>query len=603
MDELEKKMQKRLDILGENVMNITKEEKENSKISLRKKKIQNIIMKKRFYDNYSNIEFNIDKNNNNVQNKIHRDYMIDISSFQIKEELKKKDTVESILLEKNLDTIFNYINEIYKEHNFQIDTLKYGLFLLNEKLLRYSREEGSKNNEENNSKFINEIRKYNIEDIILKLLTFSMNEIRNSDNDNIILNLAYQILVNYSYLANDSQIRFLINENMIKFHLFFLKYSSEDQNVVNILRMLYNLSLYNDLNINQLLNYNNNELIKILNDYISSSIKSGKIIIIEKILDIYFCYINIIDDDIKKNSKYINLKIFNEIYLIALQTIFIKNTNIFSNSIYIIGTIYKILFKSEDKEHNIDTLSKLLLENNSKSMIIYILDFDYSNSAENIIDLCNIICFLIKCYTYSNNLIMKNKLEKLIDEVNNFSNESGDEIIIVITNLLRKKYTKKIFSKLINVLIAFCDSEKYYINLFENLSNPVLILIDNIDCRIYKIKKKVLIAIEKLTEKQEIKISNELIKKHIFNKIKYAIDPDDAYCKDEDIILISLNIIHNLLRVGDIMKSLGGNNNTLENFGYYGGKEMIEKFLNTKNKTIYEKALEIYNEYFNNKEE
>ena len=603
MDELEKKMQKRLDILNENVMNITKEEKENSKISLRKKKIQNIIMKKRFYDNYSNIEFNKDKNNNNVQNKIHRDYMIDISSFQIKEELKKKDTVESILLEKNLDTIFNYINEIYKEHNFQIDTLKYGLFLLNEKLLRYSREEGSKNNEENNSKFINEIRKYNIEDIILKLLTFSMNEIRNSDNDNIILNLAYQILVNYSYLANDSQIRFLINENMIKFHLFFLKYSSEDQNVVNILRMLYNLSLYNDLNINQLLNYNNNELIKILNDYISSSIKSGKIIIIEKILDIYFCYINIIDDDIKKNSKYINLKIFNEIYLIALQTIFIKNTNIFSNSIYIIGTIYKILFKSEDKEHNIDTLSKLLLENNSKSMIIYILDFDYSNSAENIIDLCNIICFLIKCYTYSNNLIMKNKLEKLIDEVNNFSNESGDEIIIVITNLLRKKYTKKIFSKLINVLIAFCDSEKYYINLFENLSNPVLILIDNIDCRIYKIKKKVLIAIEKLTEKQEIKISNELIKKHIFNKIKYAIDPDDAYCKDEDIILISLNIIHNLLRVGDIMKSLGGNNNTLENFGYYGGKEMIEKFLNTKNKTIYEKALKIYNEYFNNKEE
>ena len=603
MDELEKKMQKRLDILGENVMNITKEEKENSKISLRKKKIQNIIMKKRFYDNYSNIEFNIDKNNNNVQNKIHRDYMIDISSFQIKEELKKKDTVESILLEKNLDTIFNYINEIYKEHNFQIDTLKYGLFLLNEKLLRYSREEGSKNNEESNSKFINEIRKYNIEDIILKLLTFSMNEIRNSDNDNIILNLAYQILVNYSYLANDSQIRFLINENMIKFHLFFLKYSSEDQNVVNILRMLYNLSLYNDLNINQLLNYNNNELIKILNDYISSSIKSGKIIIIEKILDIYFCYINIIDDDIKKNSKYINLKIFNEIYLIALQTIFIKNTNIFSNSIYIIGTIYKILFKSEDKEHNIDTLSKLLLENNSKSMIIYILDFDYSNSAENIIDLCNIICFLIKCYTYSNNLIMKNKLEKLIDEVNNFSNESGDEIIIVITNLLRKKYTKKIFSKLINVLIAFCDSEKYYINLFENLSNPVLILIDNIDCRIYKIKKKVLIAIEKLTEKQEIKISNELIKKHIFNKIKYAIDPDDAYCKDEDIILISLNIIHNLLRVGDIMKSLGGNNNTLENFGYYGGKEMIEKFLNTKNKTIYEKALEICGEYFNNKEE
>ena len=32
--------------------------------------------------------------------------------------------------------IFNYINEIYKDNNFQIDVLKYGLFLLNEKLLK-----------------------------------------------------------------------------------------------------------------------------------------------------------------------------------------------------------------------------------------------------------------------------------------------------------------------------------------------------------------------------------------------------------------------------------------------------------------------------------
>ena len=450
---------------------------------------------------------------------------------------------------------------------------------------------------------INEIIKFNIEDIILKLLSFSQNEIKKNDNDHIILNLAYQILVNYSYLANDSQIRFLLNQKMIEFHLYFLRYSSEEENIINIYRMLYNLSLYNDLNIYLLLNYNNNELVNISNDYITSSIKTGKINIVEKILDIYFCYINIIDDNIKDNSKYINIRIFNEIYLIVLQTIFIKNNYIFTNSIYIIGTIFKILFKSKDIKNNIDILAQLLLENNSKSMLILILDFDYSDSAENIIYLCNIICYLIKSQTYSNNLLIKNKLEKLINEVNNFNNINGDEIIILITNMLRKNYTKKIFSKLINVLIALCDSEKYYISLFENLSNPVLILIDNIDCRIYKIKKKVLFAIEKLTEKQEIKINNELIKYHIFNKIKYAIDPDDAYCRDEDIIIISLNIIHNLLKTGEIMESLGGKNNSLEAFGYYGGKEMIEKFLNMKNKSIYEKALEIYSEYFNKKEE
>ena len=601
MEEIDKKMQKRLDIFNENLIQCTKEEKEKNKISLRKQKIQNIIMKKRYLDNYSNIDFNLNKKDNNAQNRIHKEYMIDISSFLIKEELKKKDIVESIILENNFDTIFGFINEIYKENNFQIDILKYGLFLLNEKLLRYSREEG--NNEDNNIKLINEIIKFNIEDIILKLLSFSQNEIKKNDNDHIILNLAYQILVNYSYLANDSQIRFLLNQKMIEFHLYFLRYSSEEENIINIYRMLYNLSLYNDLNIYLLLNYNNNELVNISNDYITSSIKTGKINIVEKILDIYFCYINIIDDNIKDNSKYINIRIFNEIYLIVLQTIFIKNNYIFTNSIYIIGTIFKILFKSKDIKNNIDILAQLLLENNSKSMLILILDFDYSDSAENIIYLCNIICYLIKSQTYSNNLLIKNKLEKLINEVNNFNNINGDEIIILITNMLRKNYTKKIFSKLINVLIALCDSEKYYISLFENLSNPVLILIDNIDCRIYKIKKKVLFAIEKLTEKQEIKINNELIKYHIFNKIKYAIDPDDAYCRDEDIIIISLNIIHNLLKTGEIMESLGGKNNSLEAFGYYGGKEMIEKFLNMKNKSIYEKALEIYSEYFNKKEE
>ena len=179
---------------------------------------------------------------------------------------------------------------------------------------------------------------------------------------------------------------------------------------------------------------------------------------------------------------------------------------------------------------------------------------------------------------------------------------NGDEIIIITVNLLQSNKTKKIFSKLINVLIAFCDSGTFYINLFESLSNPILLLINNIDCRIYKIKKKVLIALQKLAEKHELKLSNELVKNHIFNKIKYAIDPYDSYCRDEDIIIICLNIIKNLLEAGDIIKSFGGQNNTLVAFENYGGKEMIEKFLDNKNKTIYEKAFGIYNEYFNVKD-
>ena len=236
-------------------------------------------------------------------------------------------------------------------------------------------------------------------------------------------------------------------------------------------------------------------------------------------------------------------------------------------------------------------------------MMIYILDYDFSNSAQNIIYFCNIFCYLIKCESYSDNLEIKKQLEKFIKEINSSHDLKGDEIIIITVSLIQRNYTKKIFSKLINVLIALCDSETFYINLFESLSNPILLLINNIDCRIYKIKKKVLIALEKLTEKQQLKLSNELVKNHIFNKIKYAIDPHDSYCRDEEIIIICLNIIKNLLAVGDIMQSLGGKNNTLEAFENYGGKEMIEKFLVNKNKKIYDKALEIYNGYFNVKDE
>ena len=599
MEDIDKKIQKRFDKLNEDIVDTIKEEKEKNRISLRKKKIQNLIMTKRYLDNYSNIDNNINHKNNSKSNA-NKEYMFDISTLLINEELKKKDTIEGILLEKNFHTIFNYINEIYKKNNFQIDILKYGLFLLNEKLLRYNNNEDNINKKDNNSQLINVLIKFNIEDILIKLLTFSMNEIKNEDKDHLILNVAYQILVNYSFLANEYQLKFLISDDAIKFHLFFLKFSSEEQNIENILRMIYNILLYNIIYITIFFNYNNHELIKILNDYISSAIKSNKNKIIEKILDIYFCYIEIIEENIKENSKYMNQKILNEIYLAALESIYIKNENIFSNSIYLIGTIYKILYKT----NNINFLSELILRNNdTKSMMIYILDYDFSNSAQNIMDFCNIFCYLIKCESYSDNLEIKKQLEKFIKEINSSHDLKGDEIIIITVSLIQRNYTKKIFSKLINVLIALCDSETFYINLFESLSNPILLLINNIDCRIYKIKKKVLIALEKLTEKQQLKLSNELVKNHIFNKIKYAIDPHDSYCRDEEIIIICLNIIKNLLAVGDIMQSLGGKNNTLEAFENYGGKEMIEKFLVNKNKKIYDKALEIYNGYFNVKDE
>ena len=327
--------------------------------------------------------------------------------------------------------------------------------------------------------------------------------------------------------------------------------------------------------------------------------KSNKKIIVNKILDIYSCYVNILKYNYNYDSKYINLTILEQIYLASLEAIFMNSKDVYSNCIYLIGSIYKILFKT----NNIDILGKYIFNNiNTKSMANYILDYDYSKSAENINDFCNIICYIIKCETYSNDLNIKKQLEKFINEINS-NNINGDEIIIIVTSLLQKNYTKKIKSKLINVLIALCDSETFYINVFESLSNPILILINNINCPDYKIRKKVLIALEKLTEKQELKISNELVKNQIFNEIKNVIDIDSSYCGKEDMIISCLNIIHNLLIVGDIIKSFGGKNTTLIALENYGGKEIIEKLLNNESKNIYERASVIIKEYFNNKDD
>ena len=602
MDDIDKRMENRYNLFNSDSINSAKEEKEKNRINLRKKNIHNIMMRKRYYDNYSHMYSN---NNINKSNKTHNNIIV-ISLFLINDELKKEETVKKIIAENSFKNIFNYINEIYKDKNFQIDILKYGLFLLNEKLLKLIDENADdEDNEEDNSKveidknkIIKELIENNIQDIIIKLLTFSYKEIKIKDNETIILSLAYQILVNYTYLSNEGHLDFLINENILKLHLYFLRFSSEEHNIINILRMFFNIFIiYKAPLLDKLLCFNNFELLNILNEYISSGINTKNYIILDKILDIYSEYLNSVYNDIDENKNF-NVKIFEEIYEIVLQSVFSNNKNVFANCLNIIGNIYKICFISK----NIDLLSKFILNSNTRKAIKFIMDFNYIDSPENIADFCKILCIIIKYESYCNNLNTKKQLENFIRDLNN-GDMNDYEIIFIITNLIQKNYTNKIMTKLINVLIALCDSETFYINLFESYSNPILILINNINCPNYKLRRKVLTALEKITDKKELRISNQLVSNKIFNKLKYIIDPDCSFCGDESMIISSLNIIYNLLVVGDIIKSLGTKiNNNLDSFEFYGGREMIEKLMNNKNKNIYDKALYIYNEYLNKNE-
>ena len=603
MDEIDKRMKDRFNIFNEDTINSSKQEKEINRVNLRKKKVQNIMMRKRYFDNYSFIS----SNNNNIKSNKRRNNIIDISSFLIDDDLKRKETVQKIISENSFKTIFNYINEIYKVNDFQIDKLKYGLFLLNEKLLKLINERDEdelKSDDDNNkieldnNKIISELIEYNIKDIINKLLTFSYSEIKSKDNETIILTLAYQILVNFTYLSNEIQINFLISENTLKLHLYFLRFSSEEHNIINILRMFYNIFvIYNTPQLNNIFTFNKNELINLLNEYISSGINSKNYIIIDKILDIYSEYLGKINNELDENIN-INDILLEEIYESTLQSIFCNSKNIFSNCLYIIGMIFKICFKT----NKIDILSKFILNNYTKQAIQLLLDYNYIDSPENIHDFCRVIYYIIKCESYCKDKNTKKQLESFIKAINN-GNMNDYEIIFIVVTLIQKNYANKIISKLINILIAICESESFYLNLFESLSNPILILINNINCPNYKLRKKVLTALENLTDKKELRICNELVRNQIFNKIKFIVDPDYSYCGEENMILSCLNIIYNLLTVGDIIKSLGGKtNNNLSSFEYYGGREMIEKLMNSKSKNIYEKALIIYNEYLNRNE-
>ena len=603
MDEIDKRMKDRFDLFNEDTINSSKQEKEISRVNLRKKKVQNIMMRKRYFDNYSFISLN----NNSIKSNKRRNNIIDISSFLIDDDLKRKETVQKIISENSFKTIFNYINEIYKINDFQIDKLKYGLFLLNEKLLKLINERDEdelKSDDDNNkieldnNKIISELIEYNIKDIINKLLTFSYSEIKSKDNETIILTLAYQILVNFTYLSNEIQINFLISENTLKLHLYFLRFSSEEHNIINILRMFYNIFvIYNTPQLNNIFTFNKNELINLLNEYISSGINSKNYIIIDKILDIYSEYLGKINNELDENIN-INDILLEEIYESTLQSIFCNSKNIFSNCLYIIGMIFKICFKT----NKIDILSKFILNNYTKQAIQLLLDYNYIDSPENIHDFCRVIYYIIKCESYCKDKNTKKQLESFIKAINN-GNMNDYEIIFIVVTLIQKNYANKIISKLINILIAICESESFYLNLFESLSNPILILINNINCPNYKLRKKVLTALENLTDKKELRICNELVRNQIFNKIKFIVDPDYSYCGEENMILSCLNIIYNLLTVGDIIKSLGGKtNNNLSSFEYYGGREMIEKLMNSKSKNIYEKALIIYNEYLNRNE-
>lgn len=600
-DNLNKNILNRKNINNEDIITQNRKVKIEMRLEIRKKRVQNILFKKR-YQNY-NINPNnlsiISSSNKKEIKENNNEKSIPVPPFLIDEKLKSPETIEKIMKEENFKTIFSFINEIYNPNNFNIEKLKYGLFLLDLKLYLLP-----------SDSVVNtlEILKYNFIDIVNKLLSYSMKEINENDSNDKILSYTYHILANFSFFAKNEEILFLSDNTFLNYHKFFLKNCSNNTIIKRILELIYNLCIVNPNTTYELFNFSNNEFVKIFEESAIKSKKNIKHSHTKIITDIYNCYINILYNNLSESEiiyKYLNINVLGKIYLDVLRLIIINENihnevekirdlkdEIFSNVIYTISSIYKILFKT----NNIDYLCNIILgEGDTLGMLKYILDYDYKENPENIHDLCKIFIYLIKCDTYCNNLNIKKKIEELIDDIN------PDEIFQVVSNFLQESYVDKIKQKLIGVILALCENENYYRDLFCSVINPVNVLINHIYSPDYKIRKKILKAFETLTSKLELHVSNELVKNNIFSSLKNLIDPNNSFCCDEEIILMGLNIIDYLLQIGKIMQDMGGsqNNNTLICFENNGGKEMIERLMNNKSKNVYDKAVLIMNNHFN----
>ena len=592
-NKIEGKIQSRIKLDKDDMINYSDivKEREINFYNIRKNKVKNELFnkKKNYFTQYKN---------NTVNNS---DF--DIQSLNINSQLKDGKYINELLNSNKCNVIFEYVKEIYNtNNNFNIDIIKYGLFLLNQKLLD--------SNDENIVQEINFLYNNNFKEIIFLLLNYSKNEFCKIDFEPIILKLAYQILANYCfYCPNNIDISFLFDKKFLDVHLYFMDNISEKNIIENILLMIYNVCLDDNETTNKLFTFNDNKFFNSLIEYINIFQNDNERI--EIILDLFICYISIFDIyknkisnkksdiiEMKDNSIKYDLNIIETIYEISLLLIFNKRKNIFNQALYLISLIIKILYKSKVFEF----ISKIISNENTKIMLIYILEKDYSENYSNLKYISEIIKYILKAHSNcGNSLELKACIIKLINEVEKNLNEY-DEIIDIFIDLLSNKKMKKLKDKikikLIEVISCFIKNEYFYKNVIENYKEEVFgIILGNINSSDYGIRNKAIKIVKYVTDKRDFILINYLMKNKLLYFIKNAIDPSITYCSDEKLILSALKVIDNLLSIGEVFKKLNGINSVLNDFVNIGGRELLDSLLCNKNESIYNISLELIKQY------
>ena len=555
------------------------ENNQKYKLYLRKMRLNVLIEKKRLQSN-SDIDIEFDKKTAKIGN-------IDFTNLNIPEEYKNINKIKELIHKISNEGIFKFINEIYNIDNYNGDKLIYGLSLLNDKLA----------NEDDCFINIQDILKRNFIEIIEKLLQFSEKEIMTKDNDDKLLNLSYNILINFSYYGNKDECEFLIKDNFLEYHYFFLEKSSNDEIIKNILILLNNLCITSEIFSNIIFSYKDEKFLKLLNDYTISSINTKKISLLRNIINVYDSYLKNWKGPMEdSNDSLINISICENLFKIFCELINIDET--FEKAVWGLGFLHKILYKY----NFLKELAEMILCQEANLLYYSITAFEYdlpSNDNDdipliNLIPACQIIKYLFKTYQD----IEDNNLKKLLNEKIDFVMKKCD-ILEIFENLFKEGLSSLITKTILITIRYIALNENYYMEILENKSllQRIINFVYNPE---YKLRKKALKILKNLTEYPALQLNSTLVKFGIFPALIQGINAYNIMTYDIEILLPSLDIIMNILKNGEILSFLG-RNSYLFNFEKLGGKEILEKLLGNPNDKVYKKSDIILNTFFENK--
>jgi hypothetical protein len=547
---------------------------DTNKLTLRKKTVDKIILEKRMNFYILHEENKLKLSNSNQKNTIN------LFSLNISNELKYPQTITKLINNNDSSEIFKYLYEIYNNENYNENNLKYGLYLLNQKLI----------NNENRNIDIENILNNNFIDIINKLLLYFKSDKNNYEKDKTLIYTILLILINFTFYANEHQISFLINDNFLEYFVYLLKICNEDNIIEDIFDILSNLCAINYNLSSIIFNYNNNILLDIINDYCISSLKAQKSNILNKSLFIYYNYLDTIAED-ENNEINVNFNILESIYNILSNLIDIKNC--FSKCILGINYIYKIIFQKNYIKLFIDNI----LNNESDSFYSSLFGYNYciNEGIQNIEPFTNIIKNILYIYNnYNTNDYNGVKIiEKRIYSLNE-DNNIIDFFYMLLQNPLKNQ--SKIFILEVLNELSITNFYTFLQECSSDIIGYIIKIISNFD---FKIKKFALRIIKNLTDKGELKVISSIGSKGINNQIILCLDPINSCINDSEIILLCLGILENLFKMGMFIKNISGHNNFIEDFGVLGGKELLEKLLGNPHKEVYLKSENIINKFFN----